>query len=128
MIKRLHAVALIALFALVCAGCTEEDNLVAPPQWSSPENFCASLPRVNGTLYYCGTVVGFLQGNLPNGWYGGCFPALTPNNGFTGYLGYSGSRGAAWGVYGNLGDAQDTCSLLAQGGVTCTGIIRCTRE
>jgi hypothetical protein len=123
----LHVIVFCALFSTACADFTTPD-LPPVPRFTSPDNFCASLPRLNGNLYYCGTNVGFLQGGLPNGWAGGCFPALQPNNGLVGYLGYSGSRNAAYGVYSTQGEANDTCALLARAGISCTGIIRCTRE
>jgi hypothetical protein len=114
---------------LSAIGCSKFlDDLTAPtPKTQTGEQFCATLPRVNGNLFFCGTVQGNLQG-VPSPNQGYCMAALS--NGVVGLVGYSATTfsGGAFPVNSFAG-AQDDCNAVNGPGLRqCGSIIRCTRE
>jgi hypothetical protein len=101
----------------------------APGAPRTAEAYCSSLPRIagqSGNWFYCGTVQGNLQAQLPNNWPGYC--ALTQMN--LGLVGYSATTFAGGAdLVRDYSGAQEMCNAFNTGGLRqCASIIQCTRQ
>jgi len=126
--RKLLCVVLPAAAILATAGCSDLFNsLAAPtPAVQTGEQFCGTLPQVNGKLFFCGTVQGNLQ-TVPSPNQGYCMAAEEAGRlGLVGYSATTFSGGAD--LVKSMADATDMCNLLNSGGTRqCGSIIRCTR-
>ena len=124
---RKRSSALVFGVVLILGGCST--NLLDPtPAPQSAEAFCASLPQAGfGSLFFCGTPQGNLQGGLPNGYQGFCMTADTASLGLVGYSATTYTGGAF--PVSTFSTAQGECDALnANGANQCGSIIQCTRQ
>jgi hypothetical protein len=124
------------LFGVVCAaailstsGCSSLSNaisnLTSPTKTQTGEEYCGTLPQVNGKLFFCGTVQGNLQ-NVPSPNQGYCMAAAANGLGLVGYSATTFAGGAD--LVRSMADATDICNSLNVGNLRqCGSIIRCTR-
>jgi hypothetical protein len=126
--QKLIFMVLCAAAILASNGCSNLlEDLTAPTvKAQTGEEFCATLPRVNGNMFFCGTVQGNLQ-SVPAPNQGYCMSAAANNLGLVGYSATTFAGGAD--VVRSMGDATDMCNNLNFGGLRqCGSIIRCTRS
>ncbi len=120
---------LAASIILVAASWGCADLIGDTDQPATPEEFCAGVPNVqgNGHMFYCSSTRTNLQGNLPNGWLGMCFP---PDRSFSGNVGYSGytSNGGRFPVVPTQSEAFADCGATVTSSGICSGVTQCTRE
>jgi hypothetical protein len=123
--------ALLAAALLATSGCSAliddiKDRLTAPTATQTGEQYCGTLPQVNGKLFFCGTVQANLQ-NVPSPNQGYCMSAASPNSlGLVGYSAVTFAGGAD--LVRSMIDATDTCNNLNVGTLRqCGSVIRCTR-
>lgn len=115
---------------LAASGCSSLSNainsLTSPTKTQTGEEYCGTLPQVNGKLFFCGTVQGNLQ-TVPSPNQGYCMAAAAAGTlGLVGYSATTFSGGAD--LVKSMADATDVCNGLNVGGLRqCGSIIRCTR-
>lgn len=116
---------------LAISGCSSlindiKDGLTSPTKAQTGEEYCGTLPQVNGKLFFCGSPQGNLQ-NVPSPNQGYCMAAAAP--GSLGLVGYSATTFAGGAdLVRSMADATDMCNNLNFGNLRqCGSIIRCTR-
>lgn len=115
----------VAAVIVSSGGCSKLLDKLVAPETQTGEAFCGTLPRVNGALFFCGTVQGNLQ-SVPAPNQGYCMAAAANNLGLVGYSATTFNGGAD--AVRNQADATETCNLLNVGGNRqCGSVIRCTR-
>lgn len=126
--------AALTVIVLTLSASSCGDSLGSPvepvrPVWTSPEQFCASLPKANGNLFWCGYNISGLQMGLPNGWQGGCMPAQFPGLGLVGYSGYGyAPNGKAFGLTVETLAQEDAICYPSGQPRLCSGIMTCSRQ